>query len=147
MPKPEFECTLAGDVVMCGTFTKTDEASGRALYTHLHVVAKQPNGVFFEAVQIVGTGPDAVTRAAVMKGRMQTGVRIEAHGGWVGIAGQAVGDPPRLFLHNVEYIRTAYAQTQRTPANVYSILGRLAERVPAVARGLQAAHPATIAQV
>ncbi len=132
-----FESTLTGVVQMASIYTHFDPVTGRPLYTHLRVIAKQANGLPFEAVQIVGCGPDAITRAAVMRGRMPAGTPVEAHGNAVSIARNTEGDPPRLFLHNVEYIRTQPGRTAR-PGNVHSILHRLAERVPAVARGMQA---------
>jgi hypothetical protein len=134
-----FESTLHGTLLMCSAYTQRDPVSGKPIYTHLRIIAKQPNGMLFEAVQVVGIGPDAVTRAALLKGRLQAGTEIEAHGCGVTITRSRPEDPPRLFLQNVEYIRTTAAPS-RAPSNVHSILTRLAERVPAVARGMQANH-------
>jgi hypothetical protein len=131
----QFETVLTGTVVMSSLFTRRHEQTSAALFTHLHVVAKQENGQLFEAVQMVGSGPDAETRGAVMRGRVKPGVRIEAHGAFVGLAGHDKGDPPRLFLHGVTYIRSD-PRPAPTP-NVINILQRMSERVPALARGLQ----------
>lgn len=134
---PKFESTLHGTLLMCSVYTHHDARSGNALYTHLRIMAKQANGLMFEAVQVVGSGPDAVTRATVMKGRLRPGVQVEVHADAVCIVTGADGDPPRLFLQNVDYIRSQPdADQARTASNVHSILHRLAERVPAVARGM-----------
>jgi hypothetical protein len=132
-----FEATLHGRLLMCSTYTQADPFNGKPIYTHLRVVAKQDNGTLFEAVQVVGLGTDAVTRAALLKSRMKPGCRIEAHGGAVCITRGQRNDPPRLWLQNVEYIRAEEpAGEGQEPTTVHSILGRLASRVPAVARGM-----------
>jgi len=135
-----FETVLTGTVVMSAVYTQpTPSLEHHAAATRLHVMAKQDNGLLFEAVQVIGTGPDAQTRGAVMRGRVKPGARIEAHGAFVGLTGTAAGDPPRLLLHGVSYIRSRdVTHTPALPApQVASILNRLAERVPGVARGMQ----------
>jgi hypothetical protein len=134
---PGFETALTGTVVMSSVYTRHNPRTTAPEFTHLHIMAKQDNGMLFEAVQVVGSGPDSITRAAVMRGRCKPGVRIEAHGAFVGLAGVAAGDPPRLFLHGVAYIRTDPRPASEN--NVVSILNRMAERVPALARGMQSA--------
>jgi hypothetical protein len=134
---PGFETALTGTVVMSSVYTRHNPRTRAPEWTHLHVMAKQDNGMMFEALQVVGSGPDAITRAAVMRGRCKPGVRIEAHGAFVGLAGVAAGDPPRLFLHGVAYIRTD--PRPAAASNVVNILNRMSERVPAIARGMQSA--------
>lgn len=159
--KPFVTC-LVGRVLLSGTFTEPCAAPSVLRATCLRVIAKQDCGTIFETVQLVGLGPDAETRALIMRGRLRAGARIQAHGSHVTIvSGPAQGEPPRLLLHNTEFIRSepaepphlalvfggtesATAARARAPTpdpRIAGILQRMAERHPAIARGLPALNP------